>query len=55
MHFISGDLCKVLHIEAGEGPETAENRLYIEFCVPVGDKDHYRRLKMILRHLARHS
>ena len=45
---------KVLQIEAGGGLETAENRLYSEFYVPVGDKDHYRRLKMILRHLASH-
>ena len=46
---------KVLQIEAGGGLGTAENRLYIAFYVSVGDKVHYRRLKMVLRYLASHS
>ena len=48
-------LCKVLQIKAGGRLGTAEYRLYIEFCVSVGDKVHYRRLKISLRHLANYT
>ena len=46
---------KVLQIKAGGRLGTAEYRLYIEFCVSVGDKVHYRRLKISLRHLANYT
>ena len=48
-------LVKVLQIKAGGGLGTAEYRLYIEFCVSVGDKVHYRHLKISLRHLANYT
>ena len=48
-------LHKVLQIKAGGRLGTAEYRLYIEFCVSVGDKVHYRRLKITLRHVASYT